>query len=81
MAPLSMGFSRQEYWSGLPFSSPGGLPDPGSEPRSPALQAGSLPSGTPGKPKVNVKSNRGPTNLQSQANNLFFAVTQELGKF
>ena len=39
-APLSMGFSRQEYWSGLPFSSPGDLPDPGIKPRSPALQAG-----------------------------------------
>ena len=38
-APPSMGFSRQEYWSGLPFSSPGGLPDPGIEPGSPALQA------------------------------------------
>ena len=36
-APLSMGFSRQEYWSGLPFLSPGDLPDPGLEPRSPAL--------------------------------------------
>ena len=36
-APLSMGFSRQEYWSGLPFPSPGNLPDPGTEPRSPAL--------------------------------------------
>ena len=36
MASLSMGFSRQEYWSGLPFSSPGDLPDPGVEPRSPA---------------------------------------------
>ena len=35
-APLSMGFSRQEYWSGLPFPSPGNLPDPGIEPRSPA---------------------------------------------
>ena len=35
--PLSMGFSRQEYWSGLPFPSPGDLPDPGIEPRSPAL--------------------------------------------
>ena len=46
-ASLPMGFSRQEYWSGLPFSSPGGLPDPGSEPRSPALQAGSLPSEPP----------------------------------
>ena len=38
-APLSMEFSRQEYWSGLPFPSPGDLPDPGIEPRSPALQA------------------------------------------
>ena len=38
-APLSMGFSRQEYWSGLPFPSPGDLPNPGMEPRSPALQA------------------------------------------
>ena len=36
-APLSIGFSRQEYWSGLPLPSPGGLPDPGIEPRSPAL--------------------------------------------
>ena len=38
--PLSMGFSRPEYWSALPFPSPGDLPDPGIEPRSPALQAG-----------------------------------------
>ena len=36
-APLSMGFSKQEYWSGLPFPSPGHLPNPGIEPRSPAL--------------------------------------------
>ena len=43
-ASLSMGFSRQEYWSGLPFSSPGDLPDPGIEPRSPTLQADTLPS-------------------------------------
>ena len=35
-APLSLGFSRQEYWSGLPFPTPGGLPDPGTEPASPA---------------------------------------------
>ena len=41
-APLSMGFPWQEYWSGLPFSSPGGLPDPGIEPGYPALQADSL---------------------------------------
>ena len=48
-APLSMGFSRQEYWSGLPFPSPGDLPDPGIEPRSPALQA-ALTSEPQGKP-------------------------------
>ena len=41
-APLCMGFSRQEYWSGLPFPSPGELPDPEIEPRSPALQANAL---------------------------------------
>ena len=43
-ASLSMGFSRQEYWSGLPFPSPGDLPNPGIEPGSPALQADSLPT-------------------------------------
>ena len=43
-----MGFSRQEHWSGLPFPSPGNLPDPGVELRSPALQAESLPSEPPG---------------------------------
>ena len=48
--PLSMEFSRQEYWSGLPFLSLGDLPDPGIEPRSSALQAGSLLSEPPGKP-------------------------------
>ena len=46
-APLSMEFSRQEYWSGLPSLSPGDLPEPGIEPRSPALQAESLPSEPP----------------------------------
>ena len=51
-APLSMGFSRQEYWSGLPFPSPGDLPDPGIEPRSPTLQADSLLSEPPGKPNT-----------------------------
>ena len=49
-APPSMGFSRQEYWSGLPFPSPGDLPDPGIEPGSPALQADSLPTELRGKP-------------------------------
>ena len=43
-APLSMGFFQQEYWSGLPFPSPGDLPDPGIEPRSPTLQADDLPT-------------------------------------
>ena len=51
-APLSLGFSRQEYWSGLPFPSPGELPDPGIEPRSPALQADALTSEPPGKPTL-----------------------------
>ena len=49
-ALLSMEFSRQEYWSGLPFPSPGDPPDPGIEPRSLALQADSLPSELPVKP-------------------------------
>ena len=48
-APLSMEFSRQEYWNGLPFPSPGDLPDPGIEPGSPALQADALPSEPPEK--------------------------------
>ena len=51
-ASPSMGFSRQEYWSGLPFPSPGHLPDPGIEPRSPALEADTLTSDPPGKPEA-----------------------------
>ena len=47
-----MGFSRKEYWSGFPFSSPGDLPDPGIKLRSPALQADALTSEPPGKPDV-----------------------------
>ena len=43
-------FSRQEYWSGLPFPSPGDLPKPGMEPRSPALRADASPSEPPGNP-------------------------------
>ena len=50
-APLSMGFSRQEYWSGLPFPSPGDVPDTGIKPRSPALQADSLLTELRGKSK------------------------------
>ena len=44
-----MGFSRQQYWSGLPFPSPEDLPDPGIKPRPPTLQAGALPSEPPGR--------------------------------
>ena len=51
-APLSMGFSRQQYWRGLPFPSPGDLPDSGIGPGSPTLQADTLLSGLPGKSKV-----------------------------
>ena len=50
-----MGFSRQEYWSGLPFPSPGDLPNPGVEHRSSALQADALPSEPPGKPHLEIK--------------------------
>ena len=49
-APQSIGFSRQKYWSGLPFPFPGDLPNPGIKPRSPALQANSLLTELPGKP-------------------------------
>ena len=48
--PLSMGFYRQEYWSGLPFPPPRDLPDPGLEPTSPALPGGFFTTKSPGKP-------------------------------
>ena len=53
-APLSMGFSRQEYWSGLPFPSPGDLPNPGIEPGSPAWQADALSSEPSGNTEEEV---------------------------
>ena len=53
-APPAMGFSRQEYRSGLPFPSPGDLPDQGIEPESPALQADALPSEPLGKPRAGL---------------------------
>ena len=56
-SPLSMGFSRQEYWSGLPFSPPEDLPDPGikpTSPKSPALQVDSLPLSHQGNPPDNI---------------------------
>ena len=60
-----MGFSRQEYWSGLPFPSPGDLPDPRIEPRSPTLQADTLPSKPPGKPELRGKSTRNVASIWS----------------
>ena len=52
--PLSIGLPRQEYWSGLPFPSPGGLPDPGIKPESPALAGGFFTTEPPGKPRINL---------------------------
>ena len=54
-SPLSMGFSRQECWSGLPFPSPGDLPDPGIEPVPPALASGFFTTEPCGKPKLKIK--------------------------
>ena len=68
-APLSMRFSRQEYWSGLPFPSPGDLPDPGIKPRSPALQADSFPIELQGKLTF-------PTELQGKITLLTFNQTK-----
>ena len=63
--PLSMG-SSTPHWSGLPFPSPGDLPDPGMEPGSPALQEDSLPSAPPGKPSAVMRSQRGGQDLVTQ---------------
>ena len=57
-APLSMGFSRQEYWSELPFPSPGDLPNPEIEPVSPAGQAGSLPLSHLTSPAMGMESSK-----------------------
>ena len=59
-APPSMGCSKQEYWSGLPFPSPGDLPDPGIEPGSPALQTDALISEPPGKSYIAIKLRKKP---------------------
>ena len=58
-APPSMGFSRQEYWSGLLFPSPGDLPNPGIKPKSPALQADALTSELPGYSKNHIGRKQG----------------------
>ena len=59
-APPSMGFTRQEYWSVLPFPSPGDLPNPGIEPRSPTLHADALTSEPPGKSHLNIYPQKKP---------------------
>ena len=74
-ALLCMGFSRQEYWSGLPFPSPGDLSNPGIKPTSPTLWADSLPSEPPGKPllMVNVfKDKKKKTEGSGNACNYFY---------
>ena len=73
--PLSMGFSRQEYWSGLPFPSSGDLPHPGIEARSPALQADALPSKPPGIKLVS------PPNLKSLGSKPKDLINHRLGVF
>ena len=70
-----MGFSRQECWSGLPFPSPGDLPDPGLEPGSPALQADALPSEPPGKLKENMNVEQ---DLLSPFKNILFITSVTL---
>ena len=65
-APLSMEFSRQEYWRGQPFPSPGDFPDPGIELWSPVLQAISLPPELPGKPLFLLRKMFGPIKYYSE---------------
>ena len=81
-APLPMGFSRQEYWSRFPCPSPGDLPNPGIEPRSPSLQADSLLSEPPGKPSYSSNSLSSPTHLVWEPSFLLWidkALTQSPG--
>ena len=78
-APLSLGFSSQEYWSGLLCPPPGDLPDPEIEPGSPAFQADSIPLEPPGKPKLPEAYDLSSWNLivplvQSQISSLFLLI-------
>ena len=68
-----MDFSRQEYWSRLPFHSPGDLSDPGIKPRCPALQADSLPSEPPGIGKMSI-----PTNLKQVYNEIHAVILSRI---
>ena len=69
-APLSMGFSRQDYWNGLPFLSPGDLPNPVTEPRSPALQTHALSSEPPEYIMRNVGLNEAQAGLKIAGRNI-----------
>ena len=73
-APPSMEFSRQEYWSGLPFPSPGDLPNPGIEPGSPALEADALTSEPPGKPNIYLYKS---LNKKQESFGILFALDRE----
>ena len=82
-----MEFSRQEYWSGLPFPSPGDLPNPGIEPRSPPLQADSLPTEPQGRPNIIHRNNyikyeniRGKVKRVGEQNNLEATILHSLEK-
>ena len=77
-ASLSMGFPRQEYWDGLPFPSPGNLPDPGIKPVSPALQADSLPlsQGRVGGRIITLSSHRKSPSKNSPMPHLFLEVRE-----
>ena len=69
-----MGFSRQEYWSGLPFPSPGDLPDPGIEPRSPALEEDSLPTELLGQPHCTISEVKVPQLRPTLGNPMDYTV-------
>ena len=75
-----MEFSRKEYWSGLPFPSPEDLPNPGIEPRSPALQAFSLPSGLPGKPGIDSRADEILDRNEKNIILFFSPVREECGR-
>ena len=78
-APLSMGFSRQEYWSGLPFPSPGDLPDPGIEPASPVLAGGFFATEPPRKtpPQWLITVSKTSPKVMRNASN--FIMLEDLG--
>ena len=73
--PLSMGFSRQEYWSELLFPSPGDLPNPGIEPKSPTLQADSLPNEPQGSPNLNLLPLTSLSKGDAKVKNIYLSVS------